>query len=408
MSSTFTELNGFQKSVDGVFRKNSDVADFAYTDGAESERTLKQILSSASDLASDSVELEDKICDWPTEYHLSTTRANLLRCLDLSGVKRVLELGCGCGSISRYLGEQPHLEVDSIEGSSTRAALAALRCKDLDNVRISTANFNQVEFPENYYDLVLFVGVTEYAGRFSERDSDEEALQDLLQMAQKASSDSGTTLIAIENRTGLKYLLGASEDHFGKPYVGIQNYPEKVGICTYTKKEWQQQIALANFLEYEFLYPFPDYKIPTQVIHNNAVDGDSDAIGDLSSALNKVKSRDYLMPFDLAEREAMLWQGLYEAGTLGDHANSFMILLSNQSTSIEKLANFSIKQFPEKQFESRYTLQYASKETTDHETQQSSLISELQSQLSLIHQSRSWRYFAKIRPLLQAFGLGRK
>ena len=34
----------------------------------------------------------------------------------MDGVTRVLELGCGCGAISRYLGEQPGVEVDAVEG----------------------------------------------------------------------------------------------------------------------------------------------------------------------------------------------------------------------------------------------------------------------------------------------------
>lgn len=404
MPSEFTKLNDFQKSKNGVYCDSSTSTEFNYTDGPQSEQALHHILSNASDLGSDSAELEAHIVDWPTEYHLSPSRANLLRCLDLSGVKRVLELGCGCGSISRYLGEQAHLQVDSIEGSETRAALAALRCKDLSNVTISVANFNEVKFPDNYYDLVLFVGVTEYAGRFSDRATDQEALQDLLLLAKKTSVENGTTLVAIENRTGLKYMLGATEDHFGKPYVGIENYPERSGIRTYTKSEWQQEIAQAEFSENVFLYPFPDYKIPTQVLHHAALEAKN---AELKAAVSKIKSRDYLMPFDLGEQEAMLWQGLYEAGNLDDHANSFLILLGNDLNRLNQLANFSIKQFSEKRFELRYTPAYATNdETADTACREENKV--LRSELNLIKASRSWRYFSKLRPLLQALGLERK
>jgi len=211
----FVQLNQFTRNADGVFHAAGADLDFAYSDGENIEATLYQILRDAKDLSSASAELQAQIIDWPTEYHLSQTRANLLRPLNLSGVTRVLELGCGCGSISRYLGEIDGVQVDSVEGSAKRAALAALRCRDLENVRVSVANFNDVEIPSDYYDLVLFVGVTEYAGRFSERATDQQALQDLLALARKATSKSGVTLIAIENRLGLKYMLGANEDHYG-------------------------------------------------------------------------------------------------------------------------------------------------------------------------------------------------
>jgi len=193
---TLAELNGFQRVKNGVYSAEQDDRVFKYSDGERSEAQLYEILSSANDLSSHSTELQSAICDWPTEYHLSEARANLLRSFNFEGVSRVLELGC---AITRFLGEHEGLEVDSVEGSPVRASLAALRCRDLDNVNVLTANFNDLVLPENHYDLILFVGVTEYAGRFSDRESDHEALQDLLSLAHKASTEKGVTLVAIEN-----------------------------------------------------------------------------------------------------------------------------------------------------------------------------------------------------------------
>ena len=407
MPSKLIELNGFKRSNDGVYSIGADRATFDYSDGEDSEYKLKQILSNAENLASDSSELEEHISDWPSEYHLSSTRANLLRCLDLSGVKRVLELGCGCGSITRYLGEQSHLEIDSIEGSQTRAALAALRCKNLDNVTISTANFNQINLPENYYDLVLFVGVTEYAGRFSVADNDEEALQNLLTLAKSATTEKGLTLIAIENRTGLKYLMGANEDHYGVPYIGVENYPNSTGIRTYTKQEWLQQISQAGFSNNTFLYPFPDYKLPTQIINQKAFGSTSQVVKSvLLNSFQNIKSRDYLANFDLGEKEARIWQGLYEAGSLEEHANSFLILLSDDLTSLETISDFDVKQFDDDKTYSYQTVQRRDEMKKNDSSNEK--IKHLEEQLTQIHQSRSWRILDKIRPLLQTFKIGRK
>lgn len=333
------ELNGFTANADGVFQRPSEARDFNYSDGAESERTLKRILENTQDLSSDSSELQAQIVDWPTEYHLSVTRANLLRSLNLSGVSRVLELGCGCGSITRYLGEQTDIHIDAVEGSASRAALARLRCKDMGNVQISTANFNDIKVPEGEYDLVLFVGVTEYAGRFSSLGSDQEALQELLQMAKLATKDSGVVLVAIENRLGMKYALGACEDHYALPFVGLDDYPKSTGIRTYSKSQWLHEIDKAEFRHSTLLLPFPDYKVPTVLLREDC------GPQLFSKAITSVSSRDYSQPFSMGDQEHYVWQALSQAGTLAEHSNSFLWLIGDDAERLEQMAEQEMAEF---------------------------------------------------------------
>jgi len=333
--SKLVEINGFSQGLNDVYQAGSAERNFNYSDGEASEADLYRILNKAEDLSCESLELQAQISDWPTEYHLSSSRANLLKPLKLKGVTRVLELGCGCGSITRYLGEQDGLIVDAVEGSPSRAGLAALRCRDLDNVTICTANFNEIDFPDSYYDLVLFIGVTEYAGRFSERETDEEALADLLKLGKRTAKNDGVTLVAIENRLGLKYLLGASEDHYAVPYLGLDNYPDSTGIRTYSQSEWREHANI--FSSIEFMFPFPDYKVPTAVLKSV----DSDSVLNLRNR----GSRDYSAAFDAGENEFRIWQGLEQAGTLQEHANSFLIALSDKQESVDQLCDFNVKTY---------------------------------------------------------------
>lgn len=336
------QANGFTQGENDVwFDASRPDIDFGYSDGQEIEQRLKYIFENATDLSSTSYELQGHISDWPTEYHLTPKRANLLRALDLTKVKRVLELGCGCGSITRYLGELG-LEVDSVEGSPIRAELAALRNRDLPNVNISTANFNDIDFPQDYYDLVLYVGVTEYAGRFSNGKDDESALQDLLALAKNAATKKGVVFVAIENRTGMKYVMGANEDHYAKPYIGVHNYAQPAGIRTYTKKEWQAQIEIAGFGQHEFIYPFPDYKIPTIFLAEDYVQSNPHCY----SHLETNRSRDYVKDFPVGSKEALLWEAAATSGTLGDYANSFLILMSNEAKSIDALSKHDFLHLP--------------------------------------------------------------
>ncbi len=70
------------------------------------DERIAGIVNGLADPSSLSSELRAAITDWPSQYHLSAKRANLLRPFaeDLRG-KRVLEIGAGYGAITRYLGE---------------------------------------------------------------------------------------------------------------------------------------------------------------------------------------------------------------------------------------------------------------------------------------------------------------
>lgn len=392
---SLASINQLAKSEQGVWQAATS-SPFNYSDGEQAERDLHEILSRAQDLSSQSSELEAAIIDWPTEYHLTNKRANLLRPLDLSGVTRVLELGCGCGAISRYLGEQPNIQVDAVEGSPIRAALAAERCRDLDSVQVHCGNFNQLQFPESEYDLVLFVGVTEYAGRFSDKASDQEALQDLLGLAKRALKKDGVALVAIENRLGLKYVHGACEDHYGEPWIGLDDYPNSSGIRTYSRSQWLEQIQIANFAHAEFCYPFPDYKVPQCMVSEKA--SASEAV---LTAICATKSRDYLRHFELVD-EARHWQALAQANVVGEFANSFLILLGDDVSSLAKLAAFDAVDYAGKAYNWNPLPAQSDKET--EQTRQLAELKQhnqhLQAQLDLLQGSRGWRWLSKLRRVL--------
>jgi SAM-dependent methyltransferase len=110
--------------------------DCRYRDGAEGR--LLDTVASATDRSSSSDELEWAATDWPTKYSLSRSRANILRALDIPHDARVLEVGCGCGPLTRYLGERCSL-VDGVEPSPTRASVAQQRTADLASPDVSVS-----------------------------------------------------------------------------------------------------------------------------------------------------------------------------------------------------------------------------------------------------------------------------
>jgi len=333
MSAYLNEINNLTKQ-NGLWVLKTPTG-FNYSDGEASELFLKKIVSEAKDITSLSMELES--CypewDWVAEYHLSSKRANLLRGLDLTGMNRVLEVGCGCGAITRYLGEKG-LKVESIEGAERRAEIAQLRCRDLDHVHIINANFNNLILPDHTYDAVFVIGVIEYAKKFfSDAVSDEDAVVKILKLLQSALTENGVIVIAIENRNGLKYWLGATEDHYGKPYIGICDYWGQSGIKTYTINEWEVLLGQSGLKKWRFQFPFPDYKLPQVVLDENFIDHDEYAY----SMLYRINSRDYLTPWQSGVSEFAIWKSLHSSGELKKFANSFLILAGKESVDFNNI-----------------------------------------------------------------------
>src|SRR5262245_33087853 len=99
-----TERYRFDEAT-GVWSPRNETPTWGYSDGDEAEERTLAAISRSADRSSHSAELETWITDWASRYHLSRARSNLLRPFlrDLRG--NVLEVGAGCGAITRLLGE---------------------------------------------------------------------------------------------------------------------------------------------------------------------------------------------------------------------------------------------------------------------------------------------------------------
>lgn len=315
--------------------------DFSYSDGDNAEEYLKNVIINARDLTSHSLELDEKIVDWPSEYHLSSKRANLVRGLKLDGIKNVLELGSGCGAITRYLAEL-RINIDAVEGNFKRAEISRLRCRDLENVNVINANFNELILPKEAYDAVFLIGVLEYAKKFSPNTvSDKNAVINILTNIKSALKKDGVLFVAIENRMGLKYWMGASEDHYGQPYVGLYGYPQSQGVRTYDKREWKYILDYADFKYYRFIYPFPDYKLPLVLLSDIFIKNDKYAY----SNLFRISSRDYTKTWRPNGDEFLIWKFLHQSGYLEDFANSFFIIVSDDMEQLNNVVPYDFVHF---------------------------------------------------------------
>ncbi|MBE2258379.1 MAG: class I SAM-dependent methyltransferase [Candidatus Accumulibacter sp.] len=315
-----------ESGVHTAARDGSGGEEFAYSDGDEAEEYVFKCIREAGDVSDNSPELVRWARDWSSYYHLAAGRANHIRVLDLPRELSVLELGSGCGAVSRYLGEHHH-EVHCVEGSPRRAMITRERCRGLKNVKVFCADFRKLELtPE--YDIVLLNGVLEYAPVFfaAEGRSPAEATAALLALARSALRENGILLIAIENKIGLKYWCGATEDHTGRLFDGIHGYPTPGTARTYSRRELGDVLDASGFAFHQFYSCFPDYKFPTTVLAD-----DHAAHPDLFihnwieyPAENPGIARDYLIHEGLAARS------LSDAGLIHEFANSFLVVASEK------------------------------------------------------------------------------
>ena len=308
----------YQRNADSGIWERPNTTPIPYVDGAESR--ILELVHSARDLSTFSPELASLITDWPTEYHFSRSRHTLLRLLSIQPRDRVLELGCGCGALTRHLGECG-ATVDAVEGNPLRAQIAASRCRDLPNVAVHLDDLSQFSSASSY-DWVLLVGVLEYAPVYS---SSPDPVRDCLAYASQFLSPRGRLVVAIENKLGLKYFNGCSEDHLGKPYYGIQNLYAPQQPVTFGKKELARQLARAGLACTHFYYPFPDYKLPETILAEAALASPHFNPCDI---LPTTSSRDYGKPSTPSFSEPLVWRELHANGLLADLANSFLVLAS--------------------------------------------------------------------------------
>ncbi len=292
-----------------------------YRDGAEAD--VLRLVQTAGDRRSDSDEIVWYAKNWAQRYHLDPARANVVRALDLPPDARVLEIGAGCGAVTRYLGEACAL-VDALEPVPARAAAAAARSTDLDNVAVFVGEIADVPAQPSY-DVIIVIGVLEYVGAGSDA---LEPYREFLKEAAQRLVDGGTLVLAIENQLGVKYLVGAREDHTGRVFDSIESYPSGGHARTFNRRTLEGLLRDTGLIP-QTLGAFPDYKMTRAVLGEFPDDASS-----LAYRIPRFPSPDWTgkrRPRLADERS--VWRSLAEAGLAGEFANSFLVLAGKQSSS---------------------------------------------------------------------------
>lgn len=288
----------------------------SFSDGSESR--VLEIVTNAGDIGSLSDELERECRSWAELYHLAKRRSCLVRGLPLEAQQVVLEVGAGCGALTRYLGERCGV-VDAVEPVAERARVAVARTRDLENVEVFVGRIGDIPAAPAY-DCVVMVGVLEYVA-FGE--ADWQPYVDCLSRLRDTLRPGGHLICGIENRIGVKYLAGAPEDHSLRPFDGVEGYPKGAPARTFTRRELEAIFGRAGLNTF-FLHAFPDYKLP-RVLMTDALLGDHE-LRRIAWRIPRFPSPDWQGEGVRVASEGVLWRALAEEGLGECFGNSFVVV----------------------------------------------------------------------------------
>ena len=259
--------------------------------------------------------------EYTTNNTFSKVRENLLSWYPFTKEDTVLEIGAGMGSLTGLLCDRCK-HVTSVEMGENRAKVIEARYKGRENLTLYVGDINEFEINEKF-DYVVFVGVLEYAAVFSDS---EKPFHQFLNSANKFLKQDGKMLFAIENQYGLKYWLGASEDHLQKPFVGIEGYKTPKTPRTFSKAKLEKLVEEVG-LKYHRVYGVvPDYKFPTLMFSEEWKPSGSD--------LQNI-AYTYAKGSTLIANEKHLYHDLAENDVIQFFANSFFVEASAESLDSE-------------------------------------------------------------------------
>jgi len=260
---------------------------------------------------------------WPIFYHLSPQRKMILEWYPFKKESSLLEIGAGCGALTGLFCEKCK-KVTALELEADRAEVIKKRYKDKTNLTVLQQNFNNFDNSIKY-DYVTLIGVWEYSGRFfgqSQKKYNNKLFIEVLKKCRSLLNENGKLIIAIENKLGIKYLSGCLEDHYGKGFESIEDYPDYNGIRTFSKFEIKKILHQSGFIKQpQIFYPFPDYKLPSQIFSKSFLEHGNIPITSYLPTPDPSQPREYLM------NEILFGKSLHNAKLFTDFANSFLFIV---------------------------------------------------------------------------------
>jgi hypothetical protein len=158
---------------------------------------------------------------------------------------------------------------------------------------------------------------------------------EFLRHARSLLAPGGQLVIGIENRLGLKYMLGASDDHIGPPNIAVydatlasekwlRHSGQPLRSFTFTRAELAELLAIAGFTAAKFFAALPDYKLPELILPLGPAVNDHFATGKFIPEHDGCNGHPLAIQAELQSH----YHSLAQLGIASDFAPSFFVVAS--------------------------------------------------------------------------------
>ena len=305
-----------------------------YSDGQQVEEQMLEIAKSYPEDASQDYIAQDS--HYTVNNTFSSVRRNILNWYPFRKDADILEIGAGMGALTGLFCDVAK-SVTAVEMSKARAEVIRARYPQRRNLDVISEDITEWNTNKRF-DYVIFIGVLEYAGIFSD---DTNPYERFLDSARKLLKEDGVLLFAIENRFGLKYWLGGAEDHLQKPFVGVAGYKDPKTAKTFSKAELEEMLDHVGLKEHRVYAVYPDYKFPEIIC--------TDEFTPSYMNLQKVHFT-YSKNSVLTANEKELYKQLTDNKVWDFFANSFLVEASYSHISEPHIIHVSAKGECKKQY----------------------------------------------------------
>ncbi|MBI2517712.1 MAG: methyltransferase domain-containing protein [Opitutae bacterium] len=194
----------------------------------------------------------------------------------------VLDIGSGWGQTARPLAhERPVVALEPVAERLAFVRATARQEGVQERLAGLGADYLEVEFATRFA-VICAIGVLEWVGAFQDAADPRQRQRDFLSKTRRELESGGALVLGIENRLGLKYLLGCPDDHIGVPHIAClpaelaarrwqETSRHALRSFTYSLVELDRLLRDTGFGQVEFFAAFPDYKLPERII--NLADG---------------------------------------------------------------------------------------------------------------------------------------
>ena len=217
----------------------------------------------------------------PNLYKIITdsNRSDFLYLLDIKKNNLVLDVGAGWGQISISLSN--FCDVVALEGNLEKMHIIKEIAKqeNRNNIQYVATNIFDDIFENEQFDFIILNDILKLINVIPKEITSFNIQEKIFQIAYNLLKPGGILYIGIENKYGLKYLLGEKDDHTGlEDFVylnknSIESFSKSVTgnplfSLTQSKKNYEKMLKISGFENIDFFASLPDFRLPRLILNS--------------------------------------------------------------------------------------------------------------------------------------------